>query len=382
MPGYGTDWPADSAEFCPHPDATDIFVVGTYKLEQPETPHPQQLHAADDAEDRDSPPPETPKKPQKRRGKCLLFRVENGSAKIPQFQLLQETELAAILDMKWCHRAPSARPLLGIADSEGHITLHELHNDENRLQLVQKISCASSETLCLSLDWSNRRNPADGLGNLIVSLSDGSLSLLQPESSAGLTVTDSWHAHDYEPWIAAWDYWNTNVVYSGGDDLKMKGWDIRQGGSQPIFVNKRFDAGVTTIQSHPYIEHILAVGSYDNTVRIFDTRKPLVPLTQADVGGGAWRVKWHPSEARKNDLLVACMHDGFKVVKFNLASGEPDGDFALAASGQPWEIVRRFDEHSSLAYGVDWSFAQGEGKHETLVASASFYDHTLHLWRA
>ena len=27
----------------------------------------------------------------------------------------------------------------------------------------------------------------------------------------------------------------------GGDDLRMKGWDIRQGGAQPLFVNKRCD---------------------------------------------------------------------------------------------------------------------------------------------
>ena len=28
-------------------------------------------------------------------------------------------------------------------------------------------------------------------------------------------------------------------AYIGGDDLKMKGWDIRQGGVQPLFTNKR-----------------------------------------------------------------------------------------------------------------------------------------------
>ncbi|KAH9849755.1 WD40-repeat-containing domain protein [Lenzites betulinus] len=372
MTGYDTDWPADSAEFCPHPDATDIFVVGTYKLEQTEVP----ASTSRGEDNASTPPPETPKRPQKRRGKCLLFRVQEGD----QFELLQETELAAILDMKWCHRGASALPLLAIADSEGHITLHELHNDESRLRLVQTISCASTETLCLSLDWSNRRSPASSaLGNLIVSLSDGSLSLLQPEGTSGLTVTDSWHAHDYEPWIAAWNYWDTNVVYSGGDDLKMKGWDIRQGGT-PTFVNKRFDAGVTTIQSHPHIEHILAVGSYDNTVRIFDTRKPLVPLTEADVGGGAWRVKWHPSPARKSDLLVACMHDGFKVVKLDFGAGDPST--TLASSDQSWEVVKRFDGHTSLAYGADWSFARDGGDEDTFVASCSFYDHTLQLWRA
>ncbi|KAI0655085.1 WD-40 repeat-containing protein [Cubamyces menziesii] len=370
MPGFDTDWPADSAEFCPHPGAEDFFVVGTYKLEQSEKDQ-------NDAENEESAPsPSEARKPQKRRGKCLLFRVDTDD----RFDLLQETELPAILDMKWCHRESSATPVLGIADSEGHITLHELRTEEGRLLQLQSISCASTEVLCLSLDWSSRRTPSSGLGNLIISLSDGSLSLLQPDNT-GLAVTDSWHAHDYEPWIAAWDYWNTNVVYSGGDDLKMKGWDIRQDGSAPLFTNKRFDAGVTTIQSHPHLEHVLAVGSYDNTVRIFDTRKPLVPLTQADVGGGAWRVKWHPSPTRKNDLLVACMHDGFKVVRFDFGSNAENSDATLSTSDHPWEVIKRFDEHTSLAYGVDWSFGE-KSDNDTLVASCSFYDHTLHLWRA
>ena len=61
-------------------------------------------------------------------------------------------------------------------------------------------------------------------------------------------------------------------------------------------------------------------------------------------------------------MLVACMHDGFKVVR----------DF---------EVVKRFDKHTSLAYGVDWkadsSAATGS---ETLVASCSFYDQSLYLW--
>jgi diphthine methyl ester acylhydrolase len=112
--------------------------------------------------------------------------------------------------------------------------------------------------------------------------------------------------------------------------------------------------------------------SYDNAVRLFDVRKPLIPLTQADVGGGAWRVKWHPSEHRKNDLLVACMHDGFKILKFDVEQ--------LIGDGVEYTIVKRFDEHDSLAYGADWSFS-GDHREGTLVASCSFYDHTLYLWR-
>ncbi|KAM5536189.1 hypothetical protein V8D89_010088 [Ganoderma adspersum] len=369
MSGFDTIWPADSAEFCPHPSAQDVFVCGTYKLEQSQDPSVASTLEGNDVEGASE--DTSTSKPQIRRGKCLLFRVQDDD----QFTLIYDVELPAILDMKWCHRAASVSPLVAIADSEGHITLHELQNEESRLDQVQSISCVSSDRLCLSLDWSSRRNPTAGLGDLIVSLSNGSLALLRPGDD-GLVQADSWHAHDYEPWIAAWDCWDTNVVYSGGDDLKMKGWDVRQGGTQPIFTNKRFDAGVTTIQSHPYMEHMLAVGSYDSTVRLFDTRKPSTPLTQVDVGGGAWRVKWHPSEARKADLLVACMHDGFKVVRFDL--GGDVGERAPCSG----EVLKRFDKHGSLAYGVDWSSAEDSKKDGTLVASCSFYDHTLHLWRA
>lgn len=179
--------------------------------------------------------------------------------------------------------------------------------------------------------------------------------------------------------------------------MQFKVWDIRQGFEQPIVTNRRcvylqrasaiivkrvfrFDAGVTCVQSHPNIEHLIAVGSYDATVRLFDTRKPLKPLAQADVGGGAWRVKWHPSPSRDQDLLIAAMHDGFKVVRFH-DIGHQTG-LSSDANGGNWEIIKRHDDHKSLAYGVDWSHKTCQDQPgQTLIASASFYDHALHLWR-
>ncbi|KAF9229278.1 WD-40 repeat-containing protein [Gyrodon lividus] len=368
MQAFNTTWPADSIEFCPHPGAHDIFVCGTYKLESipattKETVYSQDTHLA-------------PKVKQVRQGKCLVFQVSSDENN--PLSKIQEIALPAVLDQKWCHKSSSSAAVLGIADSEGNVSLHEWKPQQRRLDLLQKISCAADNVLCLSLDWSNRRHPTNSLGSLVVSLSNGSLSLLKPSYQGDLTISDKWHAHDHEPWITAWNYWDTSVLYSGGDDLKMKGWDERQGFDQPIFVNKRFDAGVTAIQSHPHIEHLIAVGSYDNKVQLFDTRKPLKPLMDVDVGGGAWRVKWHPLAERKHDLLIACMHDGFKVVHFDLAATGDDP--RLLADGASYEIAKRFDGHESLAYGVDWSFDQHNGGNEALIASCSFYDCALHLW--
>ncbi|KIK92315.1 hypothetical protein PAXRUDRAFT_147591 [Paxillus rubicundulus Ve08.2h10] len=342
-----TIWPADSIEFCPHPSFQDIVVCGTYNLESSPVTTNEHTYDAQLAS----------KSKQVRRGKCLVYQVSTD----------KNTPLS-----------PSCSAVLGIADSEGNISLHEWKPPQRRLDLLQKISCAPDDVLCLSLDWSNRRYPTSSLGSLIVSLSDGSLSLLRPCSQGELAISDKWHAHDHEPWIAAWDYWDTSVLYSGGDDLKMKGWDERRGFGQPTFVNKRFEAGVTTIQSHPHIEHLIAVGSYDNKVRLFDTRKPLKSLMDVDVGGGAWRVKWHPLAERKHDLLVACMHDGFKIIRFG--SGAASDEQSLFADGASYEIAKRFDEHESLAYGVDWSFKQHTSGNETLIASCSFYDCALNLW--
>lgn len=116
--------------------------------------------------------------------------------------------------------------------------------------------------------------------------------------------------------------------------------------------------------------------SYDSTVRVFDVRQLGSPVAQADVGGGAWRVKWHPDETRKEDLLVACMHDGFKVVRFG-----PTIDGGRAFSGEP-EVVKRRDDHESMAYGADWSHAPPLASGETLIGGCSFYDHKMSLWSA
>ena len=91
------------------------------------------------------------------------------------------------------------------------------------------------------------------------------------------------------------------------------------------------------------------------------------PLKDCNVGGGVWRIKWSPLNS---DLAAtACMHNGFHIVRGNLKSGDP------------LEVVSSYSEHKSLAYGIDWCQLAAAPKDQLTLASCSFYDHSLHIWR-
>jgi len=49
---------------------------------------------------------------------------------------------------------------------------------------------------------------------IVVSNSVGNLTVVDV-TTAGLVPTSQWKAHDFEAWIAAFNYHNTNVVFSG-----------------------------------------------------------------------------------------------------------------------------------------------------------------------
>lgn len=118
--------------------------------------------------------------------------------------------------------------------------------------------------------------------------------------------------------------------------------------------------------------------SYNNTVKLFDTRKLASAITEVDVGGGAWRIKWHPSAERRNDLLVASMHDGFKVIRFEPGNDNTDWTRFFGSS----QIISRNDDHESMAYGADWAYSGPLANGNTIIGGCSFYDHKMSIWSA
>ena len=140
------------------------------------------------------------------------------------------------------------------------------------------------------------------------------------------------------------------------------------GGVAPVGV-KRYEMGVTQILSWDQDENLFFVGSYDESgyfiyfylflflflfsllflltntiffpfcpwthyyyffyffinflVTLYDKRMVKRQIAQTSVGGGVWRIKPHPMDSSL--LLIAGMHSGFHVVKWN----NSDGSFAF-----------------------------------------------------
>ena len=337
-----TKFNADSIEWCP--TKPPYFVCGTYQLIEG-IPACNELKSSEN---------------NSRIGSMILFKFDSASKCLSQVQTIST---AAVTDMKWCDY--NGVPLLGVTSSSGKFDLYSLVENNNAYKLENLSSFdVCSPNLSLSLDWCRKTEP-----KVTISDSGGCVSVVRiAERGHEVSLDQKWKAHNFDAWITAYDCWNMHVVYSGGDDCLLKAWDTRTECYKPIFVNKNHTMGVCAIQSSPLLEHVFTSGSYDEQVYIWDSRSPREPLTSCNVGGGVWRLKWHPQKA--DYLLAACCHSGFHVLKFDTES--------LGNA----KVVASYISHESLAYGADWgrcSSGDDGGLHE-VIATCSFYDHRLDLW--
>ncbi|XP_015590736.1 diphthine methyltransferase isoform X2 [Cephus cinctus] len=349
---FDTQFPADSVEWCPIEPYRNLFVCGTYHLAQ------EDLQTA-----------ATGEKVPERLGQIYLFQVIEKKL----LRIMKKAHVAAVLDMKWAHVRLNGKILLGVVSADASIEIYQLLEErEPKLHLTSKSHLDGNipGLLALSLDWSTGRCKSNDNthASIVVSDSEGKFNILQLNETEELEKTISWNAHEFEAWIAAFDYWDTNIVYTGGDDSTFLRFDLRMS-PKPVSINRSHHTGVTSLHCNSSKEFSLASGSYDETLRLWDTRNIARPLSELNLGGGIWRLKWDPFF--KDYLLAACMYDGFKIINCQQSSNPV--------------IIAQYMEHKNISYGCDWSFSTSEefspdsSKNLALIATCSFYDHILHL---
>ena len=109
--------------------------------------------------------------------------------------------------------------------------------------------------------------------------------------------------------------------------------------------------------------------------------KEPVLMAEHSLGGGTWRLKWHPDPSTSL-LLAGCMDAGSHILNLeHLTSSNNDKktEKSRDGKGKSGILTTSYLHHKSLAYGCDW------GQHPALynqIVSCSFYDKSLRMWNA
>lgn len=359
---FKTEFPADCAEFCPFRGAEYplILACGTYYLKDPATQTKEGAIELYTITPSNAPDTETCTSQQQQQQHPLAI------------ERVQRFTTGAVFDFKWCQ---TPTPSMLIARADGYLSLHSATVN----------STADTNTPVSSAPIAEY-NPSEGPATYVATVPNdralcchggGRCSLWDINTLSNGPV-HSWTGHEYETWVAASaePAGLTDTVWSGGDDAYVRGWDLRTDCSSPIF-EKRRTMGITAISFHKE-RPVVAVGSYDESLTLWDARFPRRPLFEMDPeateGGGVWRIKWN--EGDRDLILAACMHAGYRVFRMN-------GD------GESLDWVKTYHgEHKSLAYGADWApidVVNGDGYSNKrnqmfLAATCSFYDNTLSFW--
>lgn len=148
---------------------------------------------------------------QKRLGRIYLFSLPEITAEISPIQTI---DTAGVLDMKWCYHTILDHPVLAIVTSEGYIQLYQLVDENGGLKLELWIEDAiCGNVLALSVDWSTNK-VANQQPTLVVSDSSGAVTVFRVVGRS-LEKIGYWLSHSFEAWTAAFNYWNSDVFYSG-----------------------------------------------------------------------------------------------------------------------------------------------------------------------
>lgn len=147
----------------------------------------------------------------KRLGRIMLFSILKDELK-----LHQTIDTDGVLDQKWCPNKINGLLMLGVATATKEVVLYKLNQELIQLEYFLRLEIEApnvSELLILSLDWSTCKYYSTE-PEVVCSDSKGNVHKLKL-SNTKLNLVSTWDAHSFEAWIAAFYYWDPNIIFTG-----------------------------------------------------------------------------------------------------------------------------------------------------------------------
>lgn len=169
-----------------------------------------------------------------------------------------------------------------------------------------------------------------------------------------------------------WNWHDENILASVGDDRQILVWDIRKEGNDPIIsIVDAHKEEINCVAYNPGNNFMLATGSTDGTVALWDTRNTKTSLHVLEGHtGDVLQVQWSP---HCESVLASAAGDR-RVNVWDLSRIGMEQDPEEAEDGPP-ELLFSHGGHTSKVSDISWN------PNEPWVISSVAEDNILQIWQ-
>ncbi|CAH1450613.1 unnamed protein product [Lactuca virosa] len=178
--------------------------------------------------------------------------------------------------------------------------------------------------------------------------------------------------HDGVVEDVAWHLRHEYLFGSCGDDQYLHIWDLRsQSVNKPVQSVMAHQSEVNCLAFNPFNEWVLATGSTDKTVKLFDLRKITTALHTFDCHKEeVFQVGWNP----QNETILASCCLGRRLMVWDLSRIDQEQTPEDAEDGPP-ELLFIHGGHTSKVSDFSWNPCE-----DWIVASVA-EDNILQIWQ-
>ena len=170
----------------------------------------------------------------------------------------------------------------------------------------------------------------------------------------------------------AWSHHQSHVYASVGDDMQLLIWDARDSSDSPSKrVQKAHSSDINCVSFNPLNEFLLATGSTDSTVGLWDLRNMTQKLHSFEGHkGGVYQLDWAPF----NETILASCSSDRRVHIWDLSRIGEEQSPEDAEDGPP-ELLFIHGGHTAKVSDFSWN------RNEEWVAASVSEDNILQIWQ-